>query len=329
MPTLREGIRRTQVRVTHEKTRGGGVLPDHIIKVEAGVNTKRGRQAAAEIQEAFNTTDPGARTVVDFLRTERMTRLLVTDQDPRAQSAMVNGVQDASDIGFVRNFFDSALVEVVEGDVLFSLNPKFWAGLNSKERKIAIEHELWHIYLHRAFPSLTTQFNTLRLTAKIFFPYMAVNLAQPLAHMYLRQTARLAGRERFVIEDVRLVFRRFLSGEPLAEAACGAAQRDSAWMGFLLETDAALQGISLSSCRNRRALETELRTFIARQGDEERQRYQRAIATTRRVVAAVGDTFSGRLKTTRFADPVFNEAIVLAEEQDREHFFRTRQRLEV
>jgi hypothetical protein len=113
-------------------------------------------------------------------------------------------------------------------------NPDFFSCLSGQNKRGSIEHELWHVYLGKAFPAWDKAVNSFAFDAGLHFPFLSRNFTQQFTHLYLRSAALESGKIRFAINDAEAELYRFISETPHIKNGPGGIYRASKYCGTLL-----------------------------------------------------------------------------------------------
>ena len=193
MITLRGGINKTKQRLVQT----GHQLP----QTQQHVRSTKSASMAKEISQSV--TDSAA--VASYLYAEGIRQIIVAE---KKEGAMEVWHASPSILPEIYALLAPHKVEV--GDGIFLFNPAFYASLKGDEKRILIEHELWHLYLNRAFPRYKNEIKALYLNMSFRHPFLINNFLKRFEHYFLRSAAIQAGRFQFAMEDSELELEKAL-----------------------------------------------------------------------------------------------------------------------
>jgi hypothetical protein len=183
MITLRGGINKTKERLA--KAGHPSPLPE--------MCTLKNTAQAQEIKRLVTMQEP--RTAASYLYAEGIRKIIVEDRPNIEIKA-----------------------ELADQESVLSFDPAYYESLTEETRKIAIEHELWHIYLNSAFPGYTREIKHLGWTMKTRFRFLS-HFLKRFEHFFLRSAAIQAGRYQFATSDSDLGLDLALSQIPELKAS--------------------------------------------------------------------------------------------------------------
>lgn len=175
-----------RVRMEMTRKRTIGLSPECFMKVRPEMKSSLGKH----IQSVINCE--GLRLVRNYLHAEGITRIDLAENPKR-------------ELGI------NKLEELSAGDWDRHFNPAYFKGPKDPNMLTKIEHDLWHIYIIKVFPTLNMDIATLGGSMYDSYPSITEHFLEPFAHFWLRSAALEGGSFGFAVKDSKSDLSRFLS----------------------------------------------------------------------------------------------------------------------